>query len=54
VLFYTSELGEIPLACDRTIVIFNGRVVDIIDAKDATEQVLMRAAYGLERQGTEA
>lgn len=47
VLFYTSELEEIPLACDRAIVIFNGRVVDMIDAADATEAVLMRAAYGL-------
>lgn len=47
VLFYTSELEEIPLACDRAIVIFNGRVVDVIDASEATEEVLMRAAYGL-------
>jgi ribose transport system ATP-binding protein len=55
ILFYTSELGEIALACDRTIVIFGGRVVDIIDAADATEQTLMRAAYGLtERDRAEA
>ena len=47
VLFYTSELAEIRLACDRAVVIFNGRVVDIIDARDADEATLMRAAYGL-------
>ncbi len=47
VLFYTSELAEIRLACDRAVVIFNGRVVDIIDAADADEPTLMRAAYGL-------
>ena len=47
VLFYTSELEEIPLACDRAVVIFNGAVVDIIDAAEASEQRLMRAAYGL-------
>jgi ribose transport system ATP-binding protein len=47
ILFYTSELAEIALACDRTIVIFAGKVVDIIDAADASEQNLMRAAYGL-------
>lgn len=47
ILMYTSELEEIPLACDRCIVIFNGRVVDMIDAADADEQTLMRAAYGL-------
>ena len=50
VLFYTSELEEIPLACDRAIVIFNGRVVDVIEAEDADEQTLMRAAYGLTEQ----
>lgn len=47
VLFYTSELEEVPLACDRALVIFNGRVVDVIEAKDADEQTLLRAAYGL-------
>jgi ribose transport system ATP-binding protein len=47
VLYYTSELAEVPLACDRAVVIFNGRVVDAIDAADADEANLMRAAYGL-------
>lgn len=50
VLFYTSELAEIQLACDRVVVIFNGRVVDVIDAANATEDVLMRAAYGLSQE----
>ena len=47
VLFYTSELAEVQLACDRAIVIFGGRVVDVIDAALADEPRLMRAAYGL-------
>ncbi len=47
VLYYTSELAEVRLACDRAVVIFNGRVVDVIDAADADEPNLMRAAYGL-------
>lgn len=47
VLLYTSELEEVQLACDRAVVIFNGHVVDIIDAADADEATLMRAAYGL-------
>ncbi len=51
VLFYTSELTEIPAACDRAVVIFNGRIVDVIDAADADEPTLMRAAYGLPREG---
>lgn len=47
VLYYTSELQEVQMACDRAVVIFNGRVVDVIDAADADEETLMRAAYGL-------
>jgi ribose transport system ATP-binding protein len=47
VLFYTSELAEIPQACDRVAVIFNGRLVTIIEAAGADEPRLMRAAYGL-------
>ncbi|MEM1272947.1 MAG: sugar ABC transporter ATP-binding protein [Pseudomonadota bacterium] len=47
VLFYTSELDEVALACDRVVVVFNGRVVAIMNAEDASEQNLMRAAYGL-------
>ncbi len=47
VLFYTSELEEVRLACDRAVVIFNGKVVDVIDAGHADDATLMRAAYGL-------
>lgn len=54
VLYYTSELEEIPLVCDRVIVIFNGRIVDTFDAGDADETNLMRAAYGLPRLSAEA
>ncbi|MEM9684808.1 MAG: sugar ABC transporter ATP-binding protein, partial [Pseudomonadota bacterium] len=45
ILFYTSELDEIQMACDRAVVIFGGRVVDVIDAADADEPTLLRAAY---------
>ena len=47
VLLYTSDLKEIPLACDRAIVIFGGRVVSEIDAASADETALLRAAYNL-------
>jgi ribose transport system ATP-binding protein len=50
VLYYTSELAEVRLACDRAVVIFGGRVVDEIEAAEADEPTLMRAAYGLPRQ----
>ncbi len=55
VLYYTSELAEVRLACDRALVIFGGRVVDVIEAADADEPALMRAAYGLtEKQAAAA
>ena len=47
VLLYTSELDEVHLACDRAVVIFNGRVVDTLSAAEADEPTLVRAAYGL-------
>jgi ribose transport system ATP-binding protein len=50
VLFYTSELKEIQLACDRAIVIFNGRVVDEVGLAEADEPTLLRAAYNLDSE----
>jgi len=47
VLLYTSDLNEIQLVCDRTIVIFGGQVVAEIDAADANEPTLLRAAHNL-------
>jgi ribose transport system ATP-binding protein len=47
VLFYTSDLKEIQAACDRVIVIFGGRIVEEMDAADADEPALLRAAYNL-------
>ncbi len=50
VLLYTSELEEVQLVCDRAVVIFGGRVVDVLPADIANEPTLMRAAYGLPRE----
>jgi ribose transport system ATP-binding protein len=47
VLLFTSELPEIPLACDRALVLFGGRIVKEIAAEDADEATLLRAAHGL-------
>ena len=49
VLFYTSELEEVALVCDRVVVVFGGRVVDAFPAGLADEATLTRAAYGLPR-----
>lgn len=50
VLYYTSELEEVQRVCDRAIVIFGGRVVDVLPVELADEAALTRAAYGLPRQ----
>jgi ribose transport system ATP-binding protein len=47
ILLYTSELKEIQLVCDRAIVIFGGRIVAELDARNADEPTLLRAAYNL-------
>jgi ribose transport system ATP-binding protein len=47
ILLYTSELKEVQLVCDRAIVMFGGRVVTEIDAAEADEPSLLRAAYNL-------
>ena len=54
VLLFTSELPEIQLACDRTLVMFGGRVVAELSAHDATEAALLRAAHGLGRSAAAA
>jgi ribose transport system ATP-binding protein len=47
VLLFTSELPEIALTCDRTIVLFGGRVVAEMPVEQADEASLLRAAHGL-------
>nr|WP_281380088.1 sugar ABC transporter ATP-binding protein [Prosthecomicrobium pneumaticum] len=50
VLYYTSELEEVQRVCDRAIVVFGGRVVDVLPVEIADEAALTRAAYGLPRE----
>ncbi len=47
ILLYTSELAEIPLVCDRVMVMHGGRIVDEQVAATATEASLLTAAHGL-------
>ncbi|HUG46974.1 MAG TPA: sugar ABC transporter ATP-binding protein [Candidatus Limnocylindria bacterium] len=49
VLLYTSELDEIQRVCNRTVVIYRGRVVEEMPAAEADEPTLLRAAYGMPR-----
>jgi ribose transport system ATP-binding protein len=48
VLLYSSELREIPLVCDRVLVMYDGSIVHEQPAATATEDVLLTAAHGLE------
>lgn len=48
VFIYSSELREIPLVCDRVLVMYNGAIVHEQAAATATEEVLLVAAHGLE------
>jgi ribose transport system ATP-binding protein len=48
IVLYTSELREIPLVCDRVLVMYGGRIVHEQDAASATEEGLLSAAHGLE------
>jgi ribose transport system ATP-binding protein len=47
VLLYTSELAEIPLMCDRVMVLYRGAIVDEQPAESATEESLLTAAHGI-------
>ncbi len=48
VLMYSSELREIPLVCDRVLVMYDGSIVHEQSAATATEEILLTAAHGLE------
>jgi ribose transport system ATP-binding protein len=54
VLMFTSELREIPLACDRVLVLYDGRIVAELPAADADEATLLSSAHGLAGTLTEA
>jgi ribose transport system ATP-binding protein len=47
ILLFTSELPEIQLVCDRTIVVYRGRVTAEMPASQADEPALLKAAHGL-------
>src|SRR5436190_1546847 len=47
VLLFTSELPEIQLVCDRTIVVYRGAVTGEMPGSEADEPALLKAAHGL-------
>ena len=46
-LFFTSELSEIQLVCDRVLVLYEGKIVAELPASEADEAALLHAAHGL-------
>jgi ribose transport system ATP-binding protein len=50
ILFFTSELPEVELACDRVIVLYEGRVASEMPGEAADEEALLRAAHGLTQE----
>src|SRR4051812_43114193 len=47
ILLFTSELSEIPLVCDRVLVLWNGRITGELAARAADEATLLHAMHGL-------
>jgi ribose transport system ATP-binding protein len=47
VLLFTSELPEIQLVCDRTLVLYRGAITTEMPASEASEANLLKAAHGL-------
>jgi ribose transport system ATP-binding protein len=54
VLFFSSELAEFPLVCDRVLTLFGGRITAELPAAAADEATLLRAMHGLVQEGEEA
>jgi ribose transport system ATP-binding protein len=47
ILFFSSELSEFPLVCDRVLTLFGGRITDELAGEGADEASLLRAMHGL-------
>jgi len=54
ILFFSSELAEFPLVCDRVLTLFGGRVTAELPGTAADEASLLRAMHGLVEAGEEA
>jgi ribose transport system ATP-binding protein len=47
ILFFSSELAELPLVCDRVVTLFGGRITAELPGPAADEASLLRAMHGL-------
>ncbi len=54
ILFFSSELSEFPLVCDRVLTIYGGRVTSELPGAAADEASLLQAMHGLDLEGAAA
>ena len=47
ILFFSSELAEFPLVCDRVLTLYGGRITAELPGAAADEGALLRAMHGL-------
>jgi ribose transport system ATP-binding protein len=48
ILFFSSELAEFPLVCDRVLTLYGGRITAELAGAAADEATLLQAMHGLE------
>jgi ribose transport system ATP-binding protein len=51
ILFFSSELAEFPLVCDRVLTLFGGRITAELPGAAADEATLLSAMHGLVEEG---
>jgi ribose transport system ATP-binding protein len=54
ILFFSSELAELPLVCDRVVTLYGGRITAELPGAAADEATLLRAMHGLVEGDEEA
>ena len=47
ILFFSSELAEFPLVCDRVLTLYGGRITAELPGPAADEATLLHAMHGL-------
>src|SRR4051794_3361720 len=53
ILFFSSELTEFPLVCDRVLTLYGGRITAELPGPAADEATLLRAMHGLVEEEAE-
>ena len=54
ILFFSSELAEFPLVCDRVLTLYGGKITAELPGAEADEASLLNAMHGLVEEGAAA